>query len=569
MKIQSLLSIIFIGAVAFLSAHAQQTTVASPTGQLFEFSNFIVEQVSPAEISFSFKNPPPVDTSNPALRISPKVLPLLSQIPACASIASQGAKKTSPVNCPPASPATPNLYRVKIVPETKLSLRDSTAGTLAQFSAGDHVTVRGVYVDDGVVRGLSIKNISKPVEKNYVQINNVEVLGASAGNPNAFIVFRRTGDGCLSFADGKKTISCPVGIKSLAGYSGASKIVVTDRVKSYLDFAEKYEVRLTGTTSVLDRNRKTANASDISAGDKLNVYGVFLNNEQTLFEAEIVRDLSLPYMKPAAERYTGTIVQLNAGDGSFVLRTRDGRLLTAKNPFQTNSFVSIKGLLDEKTDVVSGLSEITVRDLTDADAVPVIAELRPGSGPIGTRVTIMGSGFTRTGNSINFAGVRNAIPNLPSPDGKSLSFVMPAYACPGGGRACSNTPFPNGSYELSVTNANGTSDVVKIAIAPLPPLGITTASLPQVVEQDRYSTMIEARGGIDSYAWSISSGALPPGLTLNQPVCVAAPCRIPVTITGIPSVAGTYTFTVTLQSAQEKVSKEFSIVVVMALSRGY
>jgi hypothetical protein len=46
-------------------------------------------------------------------------------------------------------------------------------------------------------------------------------------------------------------------------------------------------------------------------------------------------------------------------------------------------------------------------------------------------------------------------------------------------------------------------------------LAITTASLPNAVVGTAYSTTLAASGGTTPYAWSILSGALPAGLSLN------------------------------------------------------
>lgn len=47
------------------------------------------------------------------------------------------------------------------------------------------------------------------------------------------------------------------------------------------------------------------------------------------------------------------------------------------------------------------------------------------------------------------------------------------------------------------------------------PLVITTTILPDGTVGEPYSFMLEATGGNGTYAWSLRSGALPDGLTLN------------------------------------------------------
>ena len=89
---------------------------------------------------------------------------------------------------------------------------------------------------------------------------------------------------------------------------------------------------------------------------------------------------------------------------------------------------------------------------------------------------------------------------------------------------------------LLVTASAQFSIVVKPA-----PLAITTTSLPAATGGAAYSATLAATGGITPYTWSVSSGSLPPGLTLNPSTGV---------ISGTPDVAGTYDFTVTVTDAE-------------------
>ena len=66
-------------------------------------------------------------------------------------------------------------------------------------------------------------------------------------------------------------------------------------------------------------------------------------------------------------------------------------------------------------------------------------------------------------------------------------------------------------------------------------LGITSTSLPNGQVGLAYSTTLTATGGVPSYTWSISVGALPSGLTLNASTGV---------ISGTPLGSGTVSFTI-------------------------
>jgi hypothetical protein len=76
-----------------------------------------------------------------------------------------------------------------------------------------------------------------------------------------------------------------------------------------------------------------------------------------------------------------------------------------------------------------------------------------------------------------------------------------------------------------------------LTIAPPRPLVITSGSCcPAGTIGTAYHVNFFADGGVQPYTWSILSGQLPPGLTL-----AATP---PAGLSGTPTTAGTYTFTV-------------------------
>jgi peptidoglycan hydrolase-like protein with peptidoglycan-binding domain len=85
---------------------------------------------------------------------------------------------------------------------------------------------------------------------------------------------------------------------------------------------------------------------------------------------------------------------------------------------------------------------------------PTISYLDPTSGGVGTTVTIYGTGFTSTGNTIRFG--TGIMANLQSPDGRSVSFIVPSRLT---GYGSQNVGL--GSYDVSVTNGVGRTTSVK------------------------------------------------------------------------------------------------------------
>jgi hypothetical protein len=82
---------------------------------------------------------------------------------------------------------------------------------------------------------------------------------------------------------------------------------------------------------------------------------------------------------------------------------------------------------------------------------------------------------------------------------------------------------------------------------------VTTTSLPTGTTGFKYSATLSASGGISPYTWSVVSGSLPPGLSLNPTSGV---------ITGIPTNAGSFRFTVEVAGANVSIAtKALSIEV--------
>jgi len=72
-------------------------------------------------------------------------------------------------------------------------------------------------------------------------------------------------------------------------------------------------------------------------------------------------------------------------------------------------------------------------------------------------------------------------------------------------------------------------------------IAITTTTLPNGTVGTAYSAVVKASGGCTPYKWSISSGALPAGITAKTPSTTTS-----LNLTGTPTTAGTDSFTVTV-----------------------
>jgi hypothetical protein len=91
--------------------------------------------------------------------------------------------------------------------------------------------------------------------------------------------------------------------------------------------------------------------------------------------------------------------------------------------------------------------------------------------------------------------------------------------------------------------------------APQPALQITTASLRKATEGTPYTATLAASGG-GGLTWTLSAGSLPAGLTLGSNGVLS----------GTPTGAGSYTFTVRVDSGGRSASRQLGLIVVEKLT---
>jgi hypothetical protein len=121
------------------------------------------------------------------------------------------------------------------------------------------------------------------------------------------------------------------------------------------------------------------------------------------------------------------------------------------------------------------------------------------------------------------------------PDGLSLDQ---------GTGAISGIPTASGTFSFTAQAVDGSqpspvaqSESLSITVAAAPAPAITTSLLPDGTAGSSYLGIVGASGGVAPYTWSVTSGVLPDGLTLDSQSGA---------ITGIPTTAGTFSFDASL-----------------------
>jgi hypothetical protein len=142
------------------------------------------------------------------------------------------------------------------------------------------------------------------------------------------------------------------------------------------------------------------------------------------------------------------------------------------------------------------------------------------------------------------------------------SVALASSVAPGGNATFSFTitaPATAGTYNFQWQMQKGatsfgalsTNVAVTVNSAGGPPLTINTTTLPTGLKGIAYNQQILVSGGVAPYIFTLSSGALPAGISLNRDTGV---------LSGVATVTGTFYFTVSVRDqAGTTVSKAYKV----------
>lgn len=118
--------------------------------------------------------------------------------------------------------------------------------------------------------------------------------------------------------------------------------------------------------------------------------------------------------------------------------------------------------------------------------------------------------------------------------------------------ALSGTPTAAGSFNVTVkaTDADGASGTISYTVTvAAPTLTLTPATLPAATAEAAYSQTFISTGGTAPYTYVVTSGVLPPGLSLNNSTGA---------LSGTPTAAGTFVLSVRATDSSTGVGAPFS-----------
>ena len=271
------------------------------------------------------------------------------------------------------------------------------------------------------------------------------------------------------------------------------------------------------------------------------------------------KQLSITIIAPILITTTPPVMYQGTAIGSFVLNAAGG---TAPKTWSSTQLPG--GLnLDPQTGIVNGIPTaagnysviFTVTDQTGRTAT--LTQSLTVNAPVSVTTATLPNWTAGRAYNQTVAAAGGVAPYTWSVSGGSLPGSVTLAAATG---VISGTP-AQGSYNftLTATDANSVTASKTYAVVINPALAIQTTTLADGFPGSLYSQPMSLFGGTAPYIWSVSAGSLPAGLSIDS---------ISGAITGIPTTAGSYAFTVSVQDVTgvPAVTKAMSINIVAPLS---
>ena len=283
-------------------------------------------------------------------------------------------------------------------------------------------------------------------------------------------------------------------------------------------------------------------------------YVTAAGSTMSLVDSAGVLNLSHNWFKPGYVNTFGTLTGTVNNDGTSVLGSspafineagQDYNLAPGSGCINAGTFLHVN-VLSANNVTRQYLKHQAGQDRPSDGTFDLGAYERPGATSVLITTSGLPGGTVNASYSATLTASGGVTPYTWSVVSGSLPTGLSLNSMTGG---INGTPTTAGSSAFTVQvsdsqNPSGT-DTKQLSItinpAQVAPLNITTTSLPIGRRFVAYSQTLIATGGTRPYSWSLSSGALPPGLALNGVTGV---------ISGTPTNKGRWSFTVRVRDSQ-------------------
>ena len=346
----------------------------------------------------------------------------------------------------------------------------STTGLACDGSTTVTPTVHMIYPDNDTYNTFpsSVKwNVSAPISSTatfLIELTAVDVSGYSYGKTIFSTILTRAQASCTATDE----CSYPLGWTSPGTY-----ILTVKNLQNNASTSRKFTV-----TSV-------AIAPDLTIGiitNKRIASWAFANTDTIDFNvdiknigADVTGSFTVAIKSPPDAQYpTGWSASSNVVSGiksGEIKNVLIGSYLIHKDKSYTGSLtvvVDSQNIIVESNENNNNVQHyVTIPSVT---TTPTISSLSPSSGPIGTYVTISGTGFSATGNTVRFSSF-NYFNVSATNNGTNLTFNVPHqifhnqpcvtnFSCPSVA-VRETTP---GDYHVQITNSKGESNYVEFKV---------------------------------------------------------------------------------------------------------
>ncbi len=232
---------------------------------------------------------------------------------------------------------------------------------------------------------------------------------------------------------------------------------------------------------------------------------------------------------------------------------------------QANATITVNG-----TAVASGTASGAIHLNVGSNVITTVVTAQNGTSTNTYTVTVTRAPAAPTVANVSQTVAYNSSANsitlstTNTPTSVAVSTAAPNGTATASGTSITYTPntgfFGTDTFQYTATNSSGTSSPATATItisAPVLVASPVAGTLPAATVGTAYSTTLTTSGGRSAYSYAVTSGALPPGLTLSGG-----------TIGNTPTAAGTFNFTVTATDSSTNtpatLATNYAIVVSLA-----